>query len=100
MMVKPPALLMTRGKLQTFFAPQPFDFLVIDAPTVDAQKLPDLAVAISAILLGKLDQGQTQCIIVWRLGLVTQRTASKADDITGPPFRGAQLLANMDNGTT
>ena len=99
-MVKASALPVTRRKLQTFFAPQPFDLLVIDAPTVDAQKLPDLAVAISAILLGKSDQSQTQLIIVLQLGLVTQRTASKADDITGPPFRGAQLLANMDNGTT
>ena len=99
-MIKPPTLLVTRGKLQTFFAPQPFDFLVIDAPTVDAQQFSDLAIAISTILLGKPGQGQTQRIIVWRLGLVTQRTASKADDITGPPFRGAQLLANMDNGTT
>ena len=38
--------------LQAFFAPQAFDLLVIDMPTLDPQEGGNLTVPIAAILLG------------------------------------------------
>ncbi len=36
--VKPPTFPVAVGQLQSYFVPQPFDFLVIDAPSFDAQQ--------------------------------------------------------------
>jgi hypothetical protein len=49
------ATLMASGQLQTLFPPYPFDFLMVDQGASSMQKLMDLAISISAILLGQLD---------------------------------------------
>ena len=56
--IKPPAFLMTLGKLKTFFTPEPLYFLMIDLPPFDTQKCCYFTVAITTILLGKPNQRQ------------------------------------------
>jgi hypothetical protein len=53
--VEPLATLMASGKLQTLFPPYPLDLLVVDQEAFSLQKLMDLAISISAILLGQPD---------------------------------------------
>jgi hypothetical protein len=55
MVVEPLATLMASGKLQTLFPPYPLDLLVVDQEAFSLQKLMDLAISISAILLGQPD---------------------------------------------
>ena len=55
MVVEPLAALMASGQLQTLFPPYPLDLLVVDQEAFSLQKLMDLAISISAILLGLPD---------------------------------------------
>ena len=55
MVVEPLAALMASGQLQTLFPPYPLDLLVVDQEAFSLQKLMDLAISISAILLGQPD---------------------------------------------
>mgnify|MGYP003335809057 FL=1 len=55
MVVEPLAALMASGQLQTLFPPYPLDLLVVDQEAFSLQKLMDLAISISAILLGQSD---------------------------------------------
>ena len=55
MVVEPLAALMASGQLQTLFPPYPLDLLVVDQEPFSLQKLMDLAISISAILLGQPD---------------------------------------------
>jgi uncharacterized protein YlaN (UPF0358 family) len=56
MVVETLATLMASGQLQTLFPPYPLDLFVIDQEAFGLQKLMDLAISISAILLGQPDQ--------------------------------------------
>ena len=100
LVVKPFPLLMTLRQLQTFFAPQSLDLLVIDRPAFDTQQRRYLAITIAAILLGETDQCQPQIIIVLGDRPVLLCTAGKADRFAGPPLRRIEPLTNMDNGLT
>ncbi len=56
-MVEPPALSVAVRQLQSFFPPQAFDLLVVDAPALCLQQLADLAIAVATITQrGKTDQ--------------------------------------------
>ena len=62
--IKPFAFFMTFRKLKSLLTPKPLDFLMIDAPPFYAQKLGDFAIAIAAILFGKTNESQPECIII------------------------------------
>ena len=51
--------------LQTFAQPDPFDPLVIDQPTRIPQQRRDLAVAVAAVLPGKLDNVGGQLFFIF-----------------------------------
>ena len=86
MMIQPFAFLMPVGLLQTFFIPKALYFLVVYPPTLHAQQLTNLTIAILPILLGQPDQCKAQFIIAFfGLRLVLQSAASKADNATGAP---------------
>lgn len=62
--IEPFTPLVTMGQLQTFFPPKAFHLLVIHSPAFDTQHLGNLAIPISAILLGQSDQSQAQVFII------------------------------------
>ena len=55
LVIEPFAPILTLWKLQFFLAPEPLDLLVIDPPALDVEQFGDLAIAISAVLLGQSD---------------------------------------------
>ncbi len=71
LVVEPSALLVPLRQLKAFFAPDPLNLLVVHLPTFDAQQFGYLAIAVAPVLLGQLDQGQSQSIIIspGRLGI-------------------------------
>lgn len=63
-MIEPLTLLVPLRKLQAFLAPKPLDLLVVDPPALGLKQFTDLAIAVTAILLGEPDQGQTKLVVV------------------------------------
>ena len=55
MVVETLAALMASGQLQTLLPPYPLDLFVVDQKAFGLQKFMDLAISISAILLGQPD---------------------------------------------
>ena len=99
-MVEPFTSLVSVRQLQTFFPPQALDLLMIDVPTFDTKKPGDLAITVSAILLGQPDQSQAQFVIIlWRC-LIAQTAPRQADRFARSPFRRIKPLTNMDHGLT
>lgn len=86
-------------QLQAFFTPDPLNLLVIDGKALGPQKFADLAIAVTAILFGKTDQGQTQIVLVPRNGLIVLRAAGNAEDFASPPLGCPKLLARLDDGS-
>jgi len=67
------------GSLKAFFAPDPLNLLVVYLPTFDAQQFGYLAIAVTPVLFGQPDQGQSQSIIISSGRSVLQRTARQSD---------------------
>ena len=86
---------------QPLASPDPLDPLVVDEPTGPAQQLGHLAVAITAILPGQLDDiGGQPLFIVTALRDLALRRAMLAERRTGTALRNGQLPSNMlDTGT-
>src|SRR6059058_847968 len=84
------------GTLQPLASPDPLDPLVVDQPAGPAQQLGDLAVAVSAILPGQLDDvsGQSR-FIVTAVRDLTLRRAMLAERRTGAALGDRQLTSNM-----
>jgi hypothetical protein len=70
LVIEPSAFLVPLRKLQPFLAPETLHLLVVHVPALDAQQLGDHALAVSAVLLGKSDERQSQGIVVLRDGPV------------------------------
>ncbi len=85
-MVKPLAMLMAIGELQPFFPPDPLKLLLVDAPALYPQELPDLPIAIPAIMLGQSDQGQAQIVLVLLPDLITQGCINPENFCSGMCF--------------
>jgi len=100
LVIEPPALPVAVGQLQAFFAPQSFDFLVIDLPALHPQQGCDLSVAIPTILFGQPDHRQAQHIIIRGLGLIPQAGSRQAQHSAGSALRCVQLLTGVDHGLT
>lgn len=88
--------------LQSFAPPDPLHPLVIDQPARVTQQGCDLAVAVTAILSGKLDDvGRQPLLVVAALRRPALRRAMLAERRTGATLGDAKLNANMlDAGTT
>jgi hypothetical protein len=86
------------GNLQPFASPDPLDPLVVDEPAGPAQQLGDLAIAVAAILAGKLDGvGRQPLFIVTALRDLTLRRAMLAERRTGATLGDGELPSNMLN---
>lgn len=90
---------MTSRDLQPFFAPQALDLLVIDMPAFDLQEGGDLAIPVSAILLGQAYECEPEGIFI--LGPspegIALGTAGLIQYLAGATLIAAQALANMDD---
>jgi len=58
LVVEPLAPLVPMRQLQAFFLPEAFNLLVVHTPAFDTQKLRDLAVSVTAVLLRQTDHGE------------------------------------------
>ncbi len=95
--IKPLSLLVAMRWLQTLFAPQSFDLLLIDLPALNAKKFSNLAVAVTAILLGQSDQSLSKAVIFLLYGLIVMCGSRHANRFACMPFREAKLLTHMDD---
>lgn len=90
------ALWLFVGNLQPFAPPDPLDPLVIDEPARMTQQRGDLAIAVAAILTGKIDDisGQPFFVVAprWRLAL---RRAILSERRTGATLGDAKLTSDM-----
>ena len=86
------------GHWQAFFAPQAFDFLVIDVPALDMQECGYLAVPIPTILSGQANDGKPQGILIVSLSPECKAlgAAGLIENLAGATFTAAKALANMD----
>ena len=100
LVIEPPSLLMPMGKLQTFFAPQTLNLLVIDLPAFHAQQSRYLSIPVSPVLLGQPDHRQAQSVIIVRPGLISQARPRHTQHSTGPALGSIQLLAGMNDRLT
>ena len=63
-MIKPFPLFMTMGQLQTLFSPQAFNLLMVNLPALNTKEVGDLALTVTAILLGQSNHRQTEFFVV------------------------------------
>ena len=89
------------GDFQSLASPDPLDPLVVHQPAGGAQQGCDLAVAVAAILSGKLDDvGRQPLLVVTALRHLALRRAMLAERRTGATLGDAKLTTNMlDAGT-
>ena len=89
------------GDFQPLTPPDPLHPLVVDQPTGSPQQGCDLAVAVAAILSGKLDGiGRQPLLVIAALRYLALRRAMLAERRTGATLGDAKLTTNMlDAGT-
>jgi hypothetical protein len=73
---------------------------VIDQKTFDFQKLADLAVSVSAILLSKPDDSQALIVIILLACPIAQGAAGNPKNLTCPPLGCTELLTRLNDRTT
>ena len=73
---------------------------MIDQAAFDLQKLVDLAVSISAILLSEPDHGQALIIITLLACLIAQGAAGNPKNLTCPSLGCSELLTRLNDRTT
>ena len=86
LVIEPFPLLVPLGELQSFLPPQSLDTLVVDLPAFHLHQLGDLAIAISAVLLGEADQRQPQAVLILRHFPVLMGRARQPHHTAGPSF--------------
>ena len=93
---EPAALGLLMGNLQPLTLPDTLDPLVVDYPARLAQELGDLAIAIAAVLPGKLDNigGETLLVVTTARDLALRR-AMLTKRRAGATLGYTQLPANM-----
>jgi hypothetical protein len=98
---EPAALGLLMGNLQPLTLPDTLDPLVVDYPARLAQELGDLAIAIAAVLPGKLDNIGCETLLVvstaWDLAL---RRAMLPERRTGATLGDMQLRSDLLNAGT
>src|SRR5256714_11546717 len=98
---EPAALGLLMGNLQPLTLPDPLDPLVVDDPARLEQELGDLAIAIAAVLPGKLDNigGETLLIVTAARDLALCR-AMLPERRTGATLGNMQLRSDLLNAGT
>jgi hypothetical protein len=98
---EPAALGLLMGNLQPLTSPDPLDPLVVDCPACLAQQLGDLAIAIAAVLPGKLDNigGETPLVLTTARDLALRR-AMLPERRTGATLGDMQLRSDLLNAGT
>lgn len=82
--------------LQPLTPPYPFDSLVVDEPAGMAQQRGDLAIAVTAVLAGKLnDIGSQTLFVVSPRRRLPLRRAMLAERRTGTALGDVKLTSNM-----
>jgi hypothetical protein len=98
---EPAALGLLRGNLQPLTLPDTLDPLVVDYPTRLAQELGDLAIAVAAVLPGKLDNvGRETLLIVTTARDLALRRAMLPERRTGATLGDMQLRSGLLNAGT
>jgi hypothetical protein len=98
---EPAALGLLRWDLQPLASPDALDPLVVDDPARLAQQFGDLAIAIAAVLPGKLDNigGETLLVLTTARGLALRR-AMLPERRTGATLGNMQLRSDLLNAGT
>jgi hypothetical protein len=98
---EPAALGLLMGNLQPLTLPDTLDPLVVDYPARLAQELGDLAIAIAAVLPGKLDNigGETLLVVTTARDLALRR-AMLPERRTGATLGDMQLRSDLLNAGT
>jgi hypothetical protein len=98
---EPAALGLLMGNLQPLASPDALDPLVVDYPARLAQELGDLAVAIAAVVPGKLDNigGETLLVVTATRDLALRR-AMLPERRTGATLGNMQLRSDLLNAGT
>jgi hypothetical protein len=98
---EPAALGLLMGNLQPLASPDALDPLVVDYPARLAQELGDLAIAIAAVLPGKLDNigGETLLVVTTARDLALRR-AMLPERRTGATLGNMQLHSHLLNAGT
>ena len=98
---EPAALGLLRWDLQPLALPDTLDPLVVDYPARLAQELGDLAVAIAAVLPGKLDNiGCETLLVVTTVRDLALRRAMLPERRTGATLGDVQLRSHLLNAGT
>jgi hypothetical protein len=98
---EPAALGLLRWDLQPLASPDTLDPLVVDCPAPLAQQRGDLAIAIAAVLPGKLDNigGETLLVLTTARDLALRR-AMLPERRTGATLGDMQLRSDLLNAGT
>src|SRR5215831_12111024 len=98
---QPAALGLLMGDLQPLALPDTLDPLVVDCPARLAQQRGDLAIAIAAVLPGKLDNigGETPLVVTTARDLALRR-AMLPERRTGATLGDMQLRSDLLNAGT
>jgi hypothetical protein len=89
------------GNLQPLTSPDPLDPLVVDCPACLAQQRGDLAIAIAAVLPGKLDNiGCETLLVVTTARDLALRRAMLPERRTGATLGDMQLRSDLLNAGT
>ena len=98
---EPAALGLLVGNLQPLTLPDTLDPLVVDDPARLAQELGDFAIAIAAVLPGKLDNigGETLLVLTTARDLALRR-AMLPERRTGATLGNMQLRSDLLNAGT
>jgi hypothetical protein len=98
---QPAALGLLTGNLQPLTLPDTLDPLVVDCPARLAQQRGDLAIAVAAVLPGKLDNigGETLLVVTTARDLALRR-AMLPERRTGATLGDMQLRSNLLNAGT
>ena len=98
---EPTALGLLRWDLQPLASPDTLDPLVVDGPAGLAQQRGDLAIAVAAVLPGKLDNigGETLLILTTARDLALRR-AMLPERRTGATLGDMQLRSDLLNAGT
>jgi hypothetical protein len=95
---EPAALGLLMGNLQPLASPDTLDPLVVDCPARLAQQCGDLAIAIAAVLPGKLDNiGREMLLVVTTARDLALRRAMLPERRTGATLGDTQLRSDLLN---
>src|SRR5215471_3766277 len=98
---EPAALGLLMGDLQPLASPDTLDPLVVDYPARLAQECGDLAIAVAAVLPGKLDNiGRETLLVVTTARDLALRRAMLPERRTGATLGDTQLRSDLLNAGT